>query len=320
MNIIFVSKHIGRSKTLRTGAWQVGLSLFLLLLVLPLAVGYGGYKVAEYDDDFSDDTAVAMRQAVENQQKEVERVIVDSKQQIRALSLKMANLQAQLVRINALGERVATLSKLDIDEFDFSTTPAMGGPEEPSSSEESEFGNTAQLPSLVASLDNLTLEIQDRMQKLEILESILARKSLENQTFLSGRPILKGWKSSAFGLRKDPFTGRVAMHYGMDFAGKLGSPVVTVGGGIVMFSGYKRGYGKLVEINHTNGYTTRYGHHQKLLVKRGDIVKKGQVIGTMGSSGRSTGPHVHFEVLKGNRQIDPSSFIRRKAGFRAESK
>ena len=153
--------------------------------------------------------------------------------------------------------------------------------------------------------------MDDREQQLDILETLLANRKIEDAVFLAGRPIKKGWMSSHFGRRADPFTGRMAIHEGVDFAGKLGSDIVTVGSGVVTWSDNRYGYGRLVEINHGNGFMTRYAHNMENKVTVGDIVKKGQVIALMGSSGRSTGPHVHFEVYKHGRPVDPATYIHR---------
>jgi murein DD-endopeptidase MepM/ murein hydrolase activator NlpD len=117
--------------------------------------------------------------------------------------------------------------------------------------------------------------------------------------------------SSHFGRRVDPFTGRIATHEGVDFAGKLGSEIIAVGSGVVTWSSERYGYGQMVEINHGSGFMTRYAHNLENKVEVGDVVKKGQVIALMGTSGRSTGPHVHFEVYKHGRPVDPAAYIHR---------
>ena len=160
-------------------------------------------------------------------------------------------------------------------------------------------------------LNRLADDIEDREQQLGVLEALLVDRKIQNDVFLAGRPVLKGWMSSRFGMRNDPITGRRAWHNGVDFAGKDGADVVTVAAGVVVYAGPRNGYGRMVEVNHGSGFSTRYGHHKDLLVKVGDIVNKGQVVGLMGSSGRSTGPHVHFEVFKNGRVVDPSSYIHR---------
>ena len=160
-------------------------------------------------------------------------------------------------------------------------------------------------------MGDLEARIADREYQLDMLQALLSNRQLQNDVFLSGRPIAKGWMSSPYGQRKDPFTGQQMWHQGVDFAGKLGSDVVAVAGGVVTWSGDRYGYGDMVEINHGGGYSTRYAHNKENLVKVGDIVKKGQVVALMGSSGRSTGPHVHYEVYKNGRPVDPASYVRR---------
>ena len=141
-----------------------------------------------------------------------------------------------------------------------------------------------------------------------MLETLLMDRSLRERLMPSGRPISKGWLSSNFGKRADPFTGKQEYHKGVDFAGKEGADVLAVGDGVVTWSSKRSGYGNLVEINHGNGYVTRYGHNKSNTVEVGETVKKGQQIALIGSTGRSTGPHVHFEVLRNGKQVNPAKF------------
>jgi murein DD-endopeptidase MepM/ murein hydrolase activator NlpD len=144
---------------------------------------------------------------------------------------------------------------------------------------------------------------------LQILTSMMSDNRLKKEQTVAGTPIDKGWMSSAYGMRTDPFHGKERWHDGVDFAGKRGSPIIAVASGVVTWSAKRSGYGEMVEINHGDGYVTRYGHNEENLVTLGSIVKKGQHIALMGSSGRSTGPHVHFEVYKNGRTVDPASYI-----------
>jgi Membrane proteins related to metalloendopeptidases len=160
-------------------------------------------------------------------------------------------------------------------------------------------------------LDDLTRQIKDRERQLSVLESMISTRNLSHQIVPGGRPVTQGWISSYFGHRADPFTGRKAFHRGVDFAGPAGAQVVAVASGVVTYTKERFGYGKTVEINHGNGYVTRYAHNQRVLVNVGDTVKKGQPIALIGSTGRSTGPHLHFEVLKQGRAVDPMSFVKR---------
>ena len=158
-------------------------------------------------------------------------------------------------------------------------------------------------------LEELDSEMGDRQQKLSVLETLLMNRSLRQRVMPSGRPVTSGWLSSKFGTRADPITGKQEYHKGVDFAAEEGSDVISVGDGVVTWSGKRSGYGNLVEVSHGNGYTTRYAHNRKLLVGTGDTVKKGQLIASVGSTGRSTGPHVHFEVLHNGKAVDPAKYV-----------
>ena len=156
-------------------------------------------------------------------------------------------------------------------------------------------------------LDDLTTQIKDRERQLSVLESMISTRNLSRQIVPGGRPVTQGWISSYFGHRADPFTGRSAFHRGIDFAGPAGAQVVAVASGVVTYSERALRLRQDVEINHGNGYVTRYAHNQRVLVAVGDTVQKGQPIALIGSTGRSTGPHLHFEVLKQGRAVDPMS-------------
>ena len=306
MKVIIVNGKHGQSKSISFGRLTRTL-LSLCLLGVPLGVGVmAGYQLADNDGEVLDAQALsAMKEKNRKEQELVASTKQQTEQQIQALTLRMAEIQARLVRLDALGERVTTVAKLDKGEFDFSQLPALGGPET------DEQGSLYANPDFVDAINSLEHRVDNREQQLEILETLLANRKIEDEVFLAGRPIKKGWMSSRFGHRTDPFTGRIAMHEGVDFAGKLGGDVVAVGSGVVTWSGERYGYGQLVEINHGNGYMTRYGHNLENKIEVGDVVKKGQVIALMGSSGRSTGPHVHFEVYKHGRPVDPASYIHR---------
>ncbi len=226
-----------------------------------------------------------------------------------ALASQLSKMQSRLWRIEALAEHMRDLSGLQEGEFNFDQSIAQGGP---LAEEAQEFAWV----DLQTQLNQLALQLDRREKELGILDTVMVELQRSEQVRLSGRPISKGWLSSAYGNRIDPITGQPAWHAGVDFAGSQGSDVLAVASGVVVFADRRDGYGKLVEISHGKGISTRYGHHEKLLVKAGEIVKKGDVIGLMGSSGRSTGPHVHFEVLRNGRTIDPTRFISGSAGGR----
>ena len=246
---------------------------------------------------------VDWQDVVSEQQAEIAAARQDAQADIDALTLRLGQMQAQMLRLNALGGRLVDQSDLDKAEFDFNAVPAVGGPEDVANRQ------SVPLADFLSMLDQLEAEMEDRDQKLSVLESLLMSRSLSERVMPSGRPVEDGWLSSRYGKRNDPFSGKQDFHNGLDFAGKRGSEVIAVGDGVVSWAGKKSGYGKLIEINHGNGYATRYGHNQSHMVAVGDTVKKGQQIALMGSTGRSTGPHVHFEVLHNGKKVNPSEFI-----------
>ncbi|THB69858.1 MAG: M23 family metallopeptidase [Gammaproteobacteria bacterium] len=223
------------------------------------------------------------------------------------LTRKVGEINAQIIRLNAFGERLAGLAKIDKEEFAFDNDPAQGGVYE-----EVKTISSSQVSAdeFAKSLRVLQQKIDGKQQQLDYLQSFFLREKVETKTKLSRRPIKKGWISSYFGKRKDPFTGKTAFHSGVDLAGKRGSDIVAVADGIVTWSGKRWAYGQMVEIDHGKGITTRYAHNDSLDAKVGELVKKGQVIAKMGSSGRSTGPHLHFEVRKNGKAVNPLKYIR----------
>ncbi len=228
--------------------------------------------------------------------------------QVTAVTMKLAELQSQVLRLNALGDRLAEDASIPDNEFNFEQLPPSGGPMIQSEVEPKK--DLAELLSSIAALEN-TLAHEEK--QLKMLESIAFGHHIENTRYLSGRPITKGWLSSYYGTRKDPFSGKPAMHKGVDFAGSENADIIATASGVVSWSGERYGYGQLIEINHGDGLKTRYGHNKELTVSVGDVVTKGQVIAKMGSTGRSTGPHVHYEILRNNTQIDPMKYVYRKA-------
>lgn len=232
----------------------------------------------------------------------------EKNQQVVALTVKLAELQSQVLRLNALGDRLAEQANIPEKEFNFQELPPSGGP-----LNQAAVTNKKTLAELLLEISNVEKEILFEEKQLEMLESITLGHHIENTSYLSGRPITKGWLSSYFGTRKDPFSGRPAMHKGVDFAGKEDADIIATAAGVVSWASERYGYGNLIEINHGKGYKTRYGHNKEILVKVGDVVSKGQVIAQMGSTGRSTGPHVHYEILRNDTQINPIKYVYRKA-------
>ncbi|GAA5139210.1 M23 family metallopeptidase [Thalassotalea piscium] len=232
----------------------------------------------------------------------------EKSQQVTALTIKLAELQSQVLRLNALGDRLAEQANIPENEFNFSELPPSGGP-----MIQSHVNQTLSASALFSDVQALETELQLKEKQLKLLESLTFGHHIENTSYLSGRPIKKGWLSSYYGVRKDPFNGRPAMHKGVDFAGKENTHVIATAAGVVSWASERYGYGQLIEIDHGKGIKTRYGHNKELLVNVGDVVNKGQSIALMGSTGRSTGPHVHYEILRNNKHIDPVKYVYRKA-------
>ena len=307
MNIIIVGQRHGRSKTISLGPVARWILTFILA-VMPFSMGAAGYYLTMMLADeglFGPETARAWEQDLTQQRKELDKIREHTDEQLVGLTLRMAELQTRLTRLDALGERLIDQSKLDKGEFNFGDLPAIGGPNR------QDVGSVYQAPGIKSVLDELSEQIDNREQQLEVLDSLLGEKKITRDTFVAGLPIKKGWMSSRYGMRTDPFTGRLAWHGGVDFAGKSGSDIVAVASGVVTWAAKRYGYGLLVEVNHGNGYKTRYAHCNEIKVKVGEVVRKDQVVALMGSTGRSTGPHVHFEVYKNGRTVDPAAYIHR---------
>ncbi|WP_116368603.1 M23 family metallopeptidase [Parahaliea mediterranea] len=306
MKVIVINRKHGGSRSFELGRWSRAL-LSLCCLGLPLGMVAVGYLAGMQSEASSlrGQSVDAMADELAQQSEDLDALKGEAELKLQALTHSLAELQARMTRIDALGEHLTAMAELDQGEFDFSQPPAVGGPIG------GEFSVDYSSMGLSGEIADFSRRLSDREQQLAILESLLSNRKLEDQAWLSGRPVEKGWVSSGYGRRNDPFNGRPAFHHGIDFAGKAGSDVLAVAGGVVTWSGERSGYGNMVEITHGDGLVSRYGHNQKNLVEPGDVVRKGEPIALLGSSGRSTGAHVHFEVYKHGRSVDPSSYVRR---------
>ena len=306
MKLIFISRQHSGSRSVELGRWSRAL-LSLCCLGLPLGMLASGYLAGQDSDARSMRGAAldTLQDELEQQSDEFEDLQGLAERQIQAMTLNLARLQARVTRLDALGQHLTVMAGLEEGEFDFSQPPALGGPMAGA------FSVDFTSMDLGGELGRFEARLNDREHQLELLESLLTNRKLQEQRWLSGQPVAKGWISSPYGQRTDPFTGKLAMHNGLDFAGKEGSSVVAVAAGVVTWVGNKNGYGELVEVSHGDGYVTRYAHNKENLVAPGDVVRKGDTIALMGSSGRSTGVHVHYEVYKHGRSVDPSSYVAR---------
>jgi murein DD-endopeptidase MepM/ murein hydrolase activator NlpD len=304
MNIIFISRA-GRRLQLNAADVRVIFPVSLLLLIFAVAVFAAGFFSAHKLLQTAPIAQVSVwKQRLATEKHAVDSAKAQAEANINALSSRLGLIQAHIIRLDALGQQLVKMADLDPKEFSFDSVPAEGGPEIDLPRQDVSPGN------LLDELSRVSDTIRTHQQQLNALENILMHRNLHQEMQPSGRPVKGGWISSYFGRRVDPITGRMGFHPGIDFAGKLGSPVHAVAAGVVTWAGPWFGYGNLVEIDDGNGYATRYGHNEKILVKVGQTVAKGQVISLMGSTGHSTGPHVHLEVLYHGREINPLKFVR----------
>ncbi len=303
MNVIFVGRKTGRVKQLDLRHPLVLAAAFALVFTIvggafSIGMGLGSrHRSISPVDQLGGWSAGLLREQA--QIEDVRRVL---QEKVNALAMRVGQMNANVIRLDALGKRLTRMANLNDGEFDFGHPPAMGGGE-------GADGQPAQIPNLTAMVDELQNQLSSREQQLGVLENLILTRELNKQVYPEGRPVQDGFISSYFGERSDPFTGYAALHKGVDFASQEGSKVSAVAAGLVTFAGERAGYGQMVEINHGNGLATRYCHSEKLLVQQGDMVRKGQVVALIGSSGHSTGPHLHFEVLKNGVQVDPLRFI-----------
>lgn len=241
--------------------------------------------------------------ALRAEQQQVVALRAQVQDRIDALAMRLGTINASLIRLNALGKRLTQMANINSREFDFDHDPPQGG------SDSDGVGRGAQVADVAAMIDSLSRQLDSRSAQFSSLENVLIGRELSAQVRPTGRPVRDGYISSYFGERMDPFNGEEAMHKGLDFATDAGADVLAVAEGVVTWSGPREGYGNLVEINHGNGYSTRYAHNARTLVSVGDTVERGQAVAVVGSTGRSTGPHVHFEVLRDGVPVDPMAFV-----------
>jgi murein DD-endopeptidase MepM/ murein hydrolase activator NlpD len=229
------------------------------------------------------------------------------RENLDAMARKLGEMQAKLVKLEAMSERVSGLAGVKPEELKPLAHTGPGGQGGPLVSLDKP--SLDQLDTAVAALDELADQHTD---VFTLIESRLLESRLTSLAVPNSRPV-DGPVSSGFGFRSDPFTGRTALHTGLDFPADIGKPIEAAAGGVVRSADMHPAYGRLVEIDHGNGLVTRYAHASRLLVKAGDLVKRGQVVAEVGTTGRSTGPHLHFEVLVDGVPQDPARFLARGA-------
>ncbi len=303
MNVIIVSKFFRSPKKFSFGNPKVAASAAGVVLAMAAASFGAGFALRSSDRVASAEIN-RLQLSLSEQHNELKAAREDAQRDINAVAARVGELQAQANRLNALGERLTRDGKLSDGEFNFDRVPGMGGAEKV---EDMPAGD------LMKGLDQLQAKFNRSGAQLSVLESMLYNQQLQLSAIPSGRPS-KGYITSGFGTRSDPFNGGRAHHLGIDFDANTGDPVLAAAGGVVSFAGVKSGYGNVVEVDHGNGYSTLYGHNSRLIVRAGDIVRAGQQLSKAGSTGRSTGPHVHFEVHVNGRPVNPRQFLDKVSG------
>jgi murein DD-endopeptidase MepM/ murein hydrolase activator NlpD len=297
MQIILLSKKGRKTVNLsvtRKHIVMAGLSVISIILIaayLVITPAQLSYDIQPIENKLSE------------QRTELEQLKSKMRNTLDGLALRVGQIQTKLMHLNAVGEHLAKKARLKSSEFDFDAEPAQGG------AESAEIIDGLTESQLMRDIQKLDEQMSVREKQLQLLDQFMLNKTLAKKVRPAGLPVEKGWLSSYYGYRIDPFNGRKAFHHGVDVAGKNGSNVLAVASGIVSWVGDKGGYGMLVEIDHGDGFVTRYGHNKSLTVAVGDAVIQGQVIAKMGSTGRSTGPHVHFEVIKNGKKVNPKKYL-----------
>jgi murein DD-endopeptidase MepM/ murein hydrolase activator NlpD len=302
VQIILISDCLAKARSVHMStAHLVGTALFVLTLVFGATASLY-WLTLRYAAEVRLPVLQQLVAAAQEAEAERERVFVQ--QNLNSMAMKLGEMQAQLTRLDALGERLSGLAGIRPQEFRFAETPGRGG------------AAPTLLPAQNLSLGDfsekllaLSRQVESRNDMLGVLEAQLFEQAVKKKMIPTMMPVKASYNPSGFGRRVDPFNGQWAMHEGIDFIADFGSPIVAAASGVVVFAGFHPQYGYMIDIDHGNDLVTRYAHTSKLLVREGDIVQRGRKIGEVGSTGRSTGPHLHFEVRFRGAAQNPAKFL-----------
>jgi len=313
MNVIILSKRDGHARHLQLHTLALGCVVLAVLAIVGGAFGVGMTLGHGGSGGSALGQTARWSQILAKQHEE----IADLKQQMRAradaIAIQLGDMKAHVIRLDALGQRLTSMAGIKSSEFNFGHDPPQGGPEMDIP------GSRPDIADISTMLKSLQSQIDLSGSRLSALENVILSRQLGQEIHPEGRPVNSGYISSGFGERVDPFTGSGEFHEGIDFAASEGTQIRAVAAGIVTWAGPRGGYGNMVQIDHGNGYATRYGHAYKVLVHVGETVNRGDVLALVGDTGRSTGPHVHFEVLKNGHEVNPARFVALRAGATAFS-
>ena len=304
MNVILVSSNLAKARTRTltlTGVHLVLLAgaFFLVIALLALGLNYLSLRYADKIDSPSLRSLVLSVQQEERRKNQS--YLHDS---LNAMAVRMGQMQAQLLRLDSLGERLAELSGIKPQEFLFNQTLGQGGALSTVPPQDISFDEFNR------KMNELSLALDDRTDKLSAIDTFLLQDRLKKKSLPTLAPVEARWFTSSFGLRIDPFTGKSAFHEGVDFIAEIGTPIMAAAGGVVVYSDYHPEYGNMVDIDHGNDLVSRYAHAARRLVKPGQVVLRGQKIAEVGNTGRSTGPHLHFEVRHRGLPQNPTRFLK----------
>jgi len=311
MQVLITHGHAARTRVFSVSRWQLGAAGAALLAVFMLLSGAVYHLVfLKAAREGWPVVSPVVRLVVRDEFAQRDRYM---RENLDAMAQRVGEMQAKLVKLEAMGERVSGMAGLKPEELQQLTTAksavapggGKGGPFVPAESPSLE-----QLQGWIGALDERADQHTDLYT---LVESRLLETRLQSLMIPNSRPV-QGPIGSGFGFRSDPFTGRAALHTGLDFPAENGTAIAAAAGGVVQFAAFHPQYGNMVEIDHGRGLVTRYAHGSKLIAGVGDLVRRGQAIARVGSTGRSTGPHLHFEVLVDGVPQDPARFLALRGG------
>ena len=301
MNIIIVSGNLAKPRTVSLNTIHLVIAAAALAILFVVAILLAQYAIVRFQPGRVSNEMRDWLASAQNHEQQRQNAYL--RESLDTMAISLGQMQARLLRLDTLGSRLAKLAGLKPQEIDFSTAPGQGGAYVPSAQQD------ITLDQMNKQLGELSSLMVDRGDKLAALETLLQQDRLRKKMLTVSAPVDSGWYSSNFGWRVDPFTGKKAMHEGVDWVVPFGTPIHAAASGIVVYAGMHPQFGNLVEIDHGNDILTRYAHASKLYVKVGQVVKRGQLLSAVGSTGRSTGNHLHFEVrFKGLAQ-NPVRFL-----------
>lgn len=301
MNIILVSNRFAKARSISLTGMHLMVLAVLASVLFVAALLAAQYAIVRFQPSaMSNELRTWLASAQEDEQQKQQ---IYLRKSLDTMAIRLGQMQAQLLRLDGLGARLAKLTGMKPQEFSFGQPPAQGGPYLPASVQQLSMANMEQ------QMAGLNMLLSDRSDKLVALETLLMQDKLSKKLLPSVAPIIDGWYSSNFGWRIDPFTGDNAMHEGVDYMVPEGTSIHASAGGMVVYADTHPQYGNMIEIDHGNQVITRYAHASKLLVKVGDVVRRGREIAKVGSTGRSTGNHLHFEVRYKGIAQNPVRFL-----------